>query len=325
MNSTWSHPLFIVNPASGAGTTRSRFRRMEPALRRLFPHMQAVFTEGPLHATQLAADAVSRGDVDLVVAFGGDGTLNEVVGGLLAGPESDRPVLAVLPGGTGGDFRRLLRLSTATEDLLDYLVRGRPRAVDAGELQYVDAGGQPRCRAFLNIASAGISGLVDRYVNSTTKAFGGRVSFFVGTLRGMLRWRNVPIRVEVDGRTFHEGRAALVAIGNGRFFGGGMMIAPQAALDDGLADVVVLGDLSKARFFGLSRFIYSGRHIGRPGIAMTRGREVVLASEAEVLIDLDGEQVGRLPAEACVRSQAIRLLVPSGVAPLPGVLVHDEG
>lgn len=333
---TWSRPFFLVNPASGAGATRSRFLGMEPALRRLFPGMEAAFTEGTLHAARLAAEAVSRGDVDLLVVFGGDGTLNEAVSGLLSPllgvsrppaavgmphpPTPGGPVLAVFPGGTGGDFRRLLGLTRDPDRLLDYLARGRPRAVDAGVLDYVTPTGRAATRPFLNIASAGISGVVDRYVNSTTKVFGGRVSFFVGTLRGMARYRNVPMRVQVDGRDFCEGPAALVAVANGRFFGGGMMIAPGAALDDGLLDVVVLGDLSKVRFLGLSRFIYSGRHLGRPGIVATRGREVVVTAEREVLIDLDGEQVGCLPMTARLLAGAVRLLVPEGPGPLAGVL-----
>lgn len=333
---TWNHPFFIVNPASGAGTTRSRFLGMEPALRRRFPGMEATFTEGPLHAACLAAEVVSRGDVDLLVVFGGDGTLNEAVSGLLSSlglvhpptiggphpptPGRDPPVLAVFPGGTGGDFRRLLGLTGDPDRLLDYLARGRPRAVDAGVLDYITLDGRPASRAFLNIASAGISGVVDRYVNSTTKVFGGRVSFLVGTLRGMVRYRNVPMRVRVDGQDFHEGPAALVAIANGRFFGGGMMIAPGAALDDGLLDVVILGDLSKAQFLGLSRTIYSGRHLGRPGIVATQGREVVVTAEREALIDLDGEQVGCLPMTARLVAGSVRLLVLEDPSPLPGVL-----
>ncbi len=319
----WTHPVFIVNPASGAGATRSRFLGMEPALRRLFPGMEATFTEGTLHAARLAAEVASRGDVDLLVVFGGDGTLNEAVSGLLADGRPNAPVLAVFPGGTGGDFRRLLGLTADPDRLLDYLARGRPRFVDAGVLEYVTPEGRAETRSFLNIASAGISGVVDRYVNSTTKVFGGRVSFLVGTLRGMVGYRNVPMRVRVDGRDFHEGPAALVAVANGRFFGGGMMIAPGAALDDGLLDVVVLGDLSKARFLGLSRTIYSGRHVGRPGVVATRGREVVVTAEREALIDLDGEQVGRLPMTARLLGGAIRLLVPEGPGPIPGVFTSD--
>lgn len=320
----WKHPLFIVNPASGAGQTRARFFRMEPDLRRMFCGMDVVFTEGPLHAMRIALDAAKRGETDLLVVFGGDGTLNEVVSGLLSGEGTGRPVLAVLPGGTGGDFRRLLGLTGDLDRLKRYLVSGRPTAVDAGNLDYVAHDGTVATRYFLNIASAGISGLVDRYVNSTTKVFGGRISFLVGTLRGMFRYKNVFMRVLVDGRCFHEGPAAVVAVANGRFFGGGMMVAPKATLDDGLLDVVVLGDLSKVRFLGLSRFIYSGRHLGQPGITTTRGREVVVTAGGEALIDLDGEQVGRLPMTARVRPGAVRLLVPDWPGLLPCVLGGGE-
>jgi len=318
----FQHPLVIVNPASAAGTTHRRFLQLEPRLRRLFPAMEVAVTQGPLHAVDLAAEA-ARDDprretpVDLVMAFGGDGTLNEVVTGLLSGRKagSEPPVLAVFPSGTGGDFRRLLGLSADPEGLLACLCGGVVRPVDAGLLEYEGPAGDRVSRPFLNIASCGISGLVDRYVNSTTKVFGGRVSFFAGTLRGMLRYQNVAMRVRVDGTEFFEGPAALVAVANGRFFGGGMMIAPRAVLDDGLLDVVVLGDLGKVEFLSLSRFIYSGRHLDRPKIGTARGTQVEVASEAEALIDLDGEQVGRLPLRASVLRAAIRLLVPGPTAP----------
>lgn len=307
-------PFFIINPNSANGATRKRFLSMEPALRKAFPDLSLAYTEGPLHAVTLAEEASGRGE-ELVVACGGDGTLNEVVGGL-TGSGSDT-ILAVMPSGTGGDFKRMLGLGRHPTEVLEYLREGVPRKVDTGLLEYVDHDGRQARRAFMNIASCGISGQVDHYVNSASKALGGKVSFFIGSLRGMLKYRNVTMKVTVDGETLHEGPTNLVAAGNGRFFGGGMMVAPGAALDDGLLDVVVFGDLSKLEFTGLSNRIYAGRHLDHPKIKAVQGKVLVVESEDPALIDLDGEQVGSTSMKAEIRPSSLRLLVPKSDSDFP--------
>jgi YegS/Rv2252/BmrU family lipid kinase len=302
-------PFFVVNPHSANGATRGRFLAAQPILRQAFPDLAFAFTDGPRHATALAAQAAADG-ADLIVACGGDGTLNETVCGLLESGRGGDVALAMMPSGTGGDFRRVAGFPAEPEAFVRFLREGSARPVDAGLLDSLGPDGRPRRRHFLNICSLGISGVVDHYVNHTTKAFGGRVSFFVGTLRGMLAYRNVPMRVTVDGTVFYEGPTNLVAAANGRFFGGGMMVAPLADLSDGLFDVVVFGDLSKLDFLALTGRIYSGAHLGRPGILHTRGKVVEIQPQDEALIDLDGEDGGRAPA---------RIEILPGAGPVWGV------
>jgi len=311
-------PFFIVNPNSANGATRQRFMSVEPELRRAFPEMTLAFTEGPMDAATLAGKACCS-DEDVIVVCGGDGTLNEVVHGLMES-EGDA-VLAVMPSGTGGDFRRMLGLTREPSDVVEYLSHGEPRPVDTGVAEYTDNEGRQSKRAFMNIASCGISGQVDRYVNTSTKVLGGKASFFLGSLRGMLKYDNVPMTVKVDGEQIHDGPANLVAASNGRFFGGGMMAAPNASLDDGLFDVLVFGDLSKLEFIGLSGRIYSGQHLDHPKISVTHGKVLEVESQGIALIDMDGEQVGQTPMKVEVRPASLRLLVPgkgSRFAPLEG-------
>jgi len=310
-------PFFIVNPNSANGATLKRFRDVEPALRNAFEDLDVVFTEGPMHAAALASEAASRGE-EMVVACGGDGTLNEVVGGLLE--SAGDTVLAVMPSGTGGDFRRVLGLGQDMTAVLEYLRTGSPKPVDAGLLEFQDHGGKTTRRGFMNIASCGISGQVDHFVNTSNKALGGKASFFLGSLRGMLKYSNIPMKVQVDGDLLYDGPANLVAAGNGRFFGGGMMVAPAASLDDGLFDVVVFGDLSKLEFAGLSSRIYSGTHLDHPKILHRQGRTLTVETGNPALIDLDGEQVGTTPLSAEVSPASIQLLVPDDPSlPPPGV------
>jgi len=302
-------PFFVVNPHSANGATRRLFLDAEPLIRSALPAMRYAFTTAPMHAAELAERAALDG-ADVVVAVGGDGTLNEVVGGLLASGRTAETSLAMLPSGTGGDFRRVAGFPREPEKIARYLAEAERRAIDWGMLEFVDPNGRERQRPFLNIASLGISGVVDKFVNSTSKALGGRVSFLAGTVRGMLSYRNVPIRVTVDGQLFFDGPTNLVAIANGQYFGGGMRVAPDAKLDDGQFDVVVFEDLTKLEFLALASVIYDGRHLGRPKVRVTRGTMVQVEAVGDALIDLDGEQVGRAPVRATMHAGGVFALLP---------------
>ena len=179
----------------------------------------------------------------------------------------------------------------------------QPKPLDLGVLELTADSGKRVTRAFVNITSFGIGGLTDRIVNSSPKWMGGRAAFFVGTLRAMASYRNLPVVVKVDGKSCLEGPILNVAIANGRYFGGGMMIAPEADPSDGQFDIVALYDLTRAQGIGLAYKIYKGSHLGSPGVRVARG-SVIEAEPAlpwgEVLIDMDGETPGRLPLKASV-------------------------
>lgn len=302
-------PFFVVNPHSANGATRQRFLGAEPVIRAAYPAMRYAFTEAPLHAVELAERA-ARDGADVVIAVGGDGTLNEVVGGLVASGRTAETALCMMVSGTGGDFRRVTGFPREPERIVAFLGEAERRPMDWGLLEFVDPNGRESRRPFVNIASLGISGVVDKFVNSTSKAFGGRASFLAGSIRGMLAYRNVPMRVTVDGQPFHEGPTNLVAIANGQYFGGGMRVAPDSRFDDGVFDVVVFEDLTKMEFLGLSSVIYAGRHLGRPKVRVTRGAMVEVEAVGDALIDLDGEQVGRAPVRATIHPGGLTVLLP---------------
>jgi diacylglycerol kinase (ATP) len=271
--------------------------------------MKVRFTERTCHATELACEAVGEG-FDAIVAVGGDGTLNEVVCGLDASGRPDAVLLGMIPSGTGGDFRKTSGFPKSMEDAVRYLSDWRERRVDYGVLSYLTVDGVTARRPFINIASIGLSGVTDDYVNHTTKAFGGKASFMIGAFRGIMAYRNVDMTVKVDGVQIHDGKTALVTMANGRFFGGGMMMAPDAELDDGMIRVVVLTDMSKLEFMALSGAIYAGTHITHPKCKLARGRVVEVETHGRALIDLDGEMPGMGPVKAEVVPGALRLMVP---------------
>lgn len=301
--------LFIVNPNSANGATRAKFASLRPDLQRIHPDMGVVMTEAPRHAIELARQAVDDG-WEAVVACGGDGTLNEVVAGLHESGRPDAVMLGMIPSGTGGDFRKTSGFPNEPARMIRYMSGFKQRRIDYGILDYVQLDGAPRSRPFVNIASIGISGITDDYVNHTTKLFGGKASFMIGSVRGILSYSNVRMKVIVDGTPVHEGLTNLVAMANGRFFGGGMMMAPDAELDDGLLRVVVMGDMGKLEFLALAGAIYKGEHVKHPKCVLARGRVVEVITEGRALIDLDGEMPGMGPVRASVVPGAIRLMVP---------------
>jgi YegS/Rv2252/BmrU family lipid kinase len=302
----------LVNPQAGAGAARRKLPAIIRALEGRNTAHDIVETGGPGHATQLARSARADG-VSVLVVVGGDGTLNEVAQAYLdeAGAPIAGPDLAMIPAGTGGDFRKTLGIGESVEQAVAGLLSATPRALDLGIAEFTNDRGDEERRAFVNIASFGVSGRVDRMVNATPKWMGGRVAFALGTVRALSTYRNAPVSLTVDGRPFYEGPVNVAAVANGRCFGGGMRIAPDADPHDGVLDVVVVGDVTFGESILRSPEIYKGAHIGKPKVFHTRGTRVVATplGQEPVYIDTDGEAPGRLPLTVSLLPGALRFRV----------------
>jgi YegS/Rv2252/BmrU family lipid kinase len=250
----------------------------------------------------------------MIVAMGGDGTISEVVDGFFEekGAINEEAVLGVLPFGTGGDLKKTLGLAGTVAKAARSLRGRRTRRIDVGRMSCVDRQGHDRQLHFVNIASFGIGGLVDAYVNENPKLLGGPLSFAVATLRASATYQNQPLRVVLDGERTFEMRALNVAVANGRYFGGGMKVAPWARMEDGLFDVVAMGDFGFWDIVSRGWRIYTGTHLSNPKVRFDRAAHVKaepLESSGEVLLDVDGETPGRLPAEFLVLPRSLRLKV----------------
>jgi YegS/Rv2252/BmrU family lipid kinase len=274
----------------------------------------SALTSGPGEATRIAREAVRQGR-PAVVAAGGDGTINEVVNGFFEDgkqiPTDTR--FGVLPLGTGGDFRRTFGIPLDPEAAARILAGGRERVIDAGRATVALPGGGSAVRHFVNIADAGIGGDVVDRVNHSSKALGGDATFMLASLISLLRWKNRPMKARIDGELFELPAAQQVVIANCRFFGSGMMMAPDADPTDGLFDVVLVGDVGMIENLrGLSK-IKAGKHLQErnPKLTVVRGRRVEVESPAEVRVEMDGEQPGLLPASFEIMPGALRLLVPA--------------
>jgi diacylglycerol kinase (ATP) len=299
----------IINERAGGGSMLDCFRRLEHRLVDMFGDFELRFTEARGHATELVREALGAG-TQRIIAGGGDGTVNEVVNGFFdqngkaLAPEA---VLGLLPGGTGGDLRKTLGLHDE-ESAMNALAGGNTLACDVGLLTYRDDQGQTRRRHFINIASFGFSGSVDRFVGNFS-ALPGQWAYLAATARAMMDFTNPTVTLTVDDHFEAQAPITTVAVANGKYFGAGMMVAPEAQVDDGLFDVTVLGAMTRLELLGLARTIYDGKHLDEGKVLALQGRVVEATSDEEVPLDVDGEALGWLPARFEVTPKALQVCV----------------
>jgi diacylglycerol kinase (ATP) len=300
---------FIVNPNSANGATGRQWPPMRSKTRDRLGPFDELMTNGPGHATLLARQTVRSG-VDIVVCVGGDGTLNEVINGLMNEKSSleSEVLLGFIPSGTGCDLARSLPISLDLDRALDNILSFRNRQIDLGKLTYQDHEGLTSCRYFHNVVSLGLGGEVDDRVNRTSKAFGGFISFIWATLISILYFHKKQIQLRVDDNFDDEVTCWNVAVANGQYHGGGMWVAPGAAINDGLFQVTVVGDLSVIEVFWNLPKLYNGKIYEHEKIMKLVGSRVVASSSQTVLLDMDGEQPGRLPVVIEVVPSALRII-----------------
>jgi YegS/Rv2252/BmrU family lipid kinase len=302
----------IVNPASANGATGRRWPELRSALDRVLDRWDNQFTLAPGDATRLAKKAVQDG-YEMIVCVGGDGTMGEVVSGLFENDKLIRDDIIIAPvrQGTGGDFARYLGLTGKLPECVAHLAGNNTRPIDLGTIEYRAHDGSTGRRAFLNIASFGLSGVVVDKVNHTSKALGGKASFLGGLARAFVTYKPQAVKIAIDEQPFYEGPVVTCAMANGQYFGGGMRIASRAEIDDGALDVVVQTSSGLREIANIGD-LYSGKVADWATVRYTKGsviRAEPLSSNERVLLDVDGEQPGMLPATARVIPKAVRLKI----------------
>ncbi len=266
---------------------------MEPQVLRAAPGCSVRVTEGPGHARELAVGARAAGYRGVVI-LGGDGTVNEAGSGLLENPLP----LGIIPAGRGNDLCRGLGFPLSPRDCWDMIARGTASAIDVGTLN-----GQ----RFMNIAGAGLDAEVAATANRFPRQLGGLIPYIASLILNLATYRNSHICVQGD--TFSwEGRAALIAIGIGSYYGGGFNILPGAVPDDGLLDVCVAGDLGKVGIMKMVPSVIRGSHVDHPLFHSWKARSVTIESERPLTIQADGEVAGNLPASFGIEPRALMVL-----------------
>jgi YegS/Rv2252/BmrU family lipid kinase len=324
-------PLVIANPSAGRGRTGRDLSHLLSALRDAVGELDVITTAEARQATDLAAEAAGQRR-PLVISLGGDGTLHEVVNGLMrargshpgASPETaPLPALGVIATGTGGDFGRTLGIAPRAHDYLAAVAGGHERAIDVGRARFSDADGETVERYWVNVLSAGIGGLVDRYAATSPAVLGGRIAYAQAALRGIAVCHRVRLRCRAVLRDGREVERLLdshaVAICNGTTFGGGMRIAPMARPDDGLLEVIAIETRTRWRLVGSFLTVYKGTHTSEPGVHHFSCRALRLEPldpparpprNGLFPLDVDGEALGDVPLDVSLIERALRVRAP---------------
>ena len=301
--------IVIINPASSAGRTGRRQREILAAVESHFGRGFSLFvTKRPKDATTSAREASLRG-IGLVIAVGGDGTIQEVVNGLMeAARASDRrPQLGIINAGTGHGFAQSLGLPAGLDAQCAGIASGSVRRIDIGRAAFSERSGRPVERYFINECQAGIGGLVVEKVQAGHKKLGGFLGFGLATLTTALSYPNRSIRFSLDDGPERSGTFIGIVAANGHAMAGGMKLAPRASVEDGALDIVFMYGQTLAERLRNFPKIYSGTHLESPKFGYLRGRSLSLASEDRVSFEADGEPVGHLPCRIEVVPAALEV------------------
>jgi diacylglycerol kinase (ATP) len=297
----------IINPTAGAGSTARLWPQIQTHLERAGLSFEFRFTERTGHATELAKEAAESG-FGCVVAVGGDGTIQEVANGLLQAPNPKNIVLGIICTGTGSDLSRSVGISRKIEESCLSLTQRRVRTIDMGLVSYY-GDGKKQQRYFINSAGIGFDAAVVAATEKLPKYIGGTIPYVIGLVRSFLFYRNKCVTLTVNGESPRPLQALSVVVANGQYFGGGMRVAPEAVMDDGLFDIVIMGDFGKIELLREFPKVYKGNHLTLPKIHLTRGTLVTIESSDQFLLQADGEVLGTGPVSFELIPQALNLIV----------------
>lgn len=314
--------IAIINPSSGGGRAGARWPEMKAALDAVLAEkglgpVEGRFTAARGDAISLTRAALAEG-ASHIIAVGGDGTVNEVVNGFFSEDGSDtlvnpEAVLSLFMAGTGGDFRRSFGLENDA-DFINSIVNGQVRRLDIGRAEFTAHNGQRTHRYFDNILSFGMSGRVCQIVDNASwqKRFGGTFTFNYAVAKSFLTWRNMPVRLSVDGAEDGLYNINTLAICNGKFFGSGMMPAPNADPFDGIFDITCIAETTMLDVLTSSGALRNGTALEHKRVSFRQGREIEIAplTNAPLPFEIDGETPGYASAEEPAR---VRIL-PGAIA-----------
>jgi YegS/Rv2252/BmrU family lipid kinase len=310
-------PLVIVNPASADGATGEVWPKIASDLRTHFGAFSVSFTEAVGDGRRLAEAAAKQG-TKLIIACGGDGTISEVANGILE--SRTEAELGVLPSGTGGDFRRTIRIPTNTAAASRALRDARARLIDAGRVTFVNDSGERETRYFINVASFGMStAVLERQASGESKKWlpslgsrklGSKLSYAAATVQTTLAASPTEVYLQLDEQPERRLRVAELAVANARYYGGAMKIAPGAKMDDGLLDIITIGDATAFRILTNAPRLYLGAHLRMNEVTHANAKRLIarqVKKDARVRVELDGELMGCLPATFEIVPRALRV------------------
>ena len=292
----------IVNPAAAGNAAGKKWPLIQRQLTEAGLDFDYELTLHAGHAIVLAREAVAQG-YGLVIGIGGDGTVNEVANGLIDEEGIPRATLGMISTGTGSDFARCLNFPKDIGQACCRLANPNEVLVDIGVAEYYDKGKRKR-RFFVNAAGLGFDAAVVKNVSKRFRNLGGTATYLAGLFYSLLTYHNKDIILSLDGEEYKR-RIVSVVVCNGSHFGGGMKIAPNADMKDGIFDVVVIGDIGKGELVRELPRIYRGTHVDHPKVYVYQAKHIILSSSEDIALEADGELLGEAPVDIRIIPSAL--------------------
>ena len=266
---------FIINPVAGGGKAKGLIPLIESKMEKYEKEYSIKLTTKPEEAIKIAENSVE--DYDIIVAVGGDGTINEVARGLV---NKGKGILGIIPGGTGNDMAKSLGISIDPERALEHLCNGKNSTIDVGQVNDF---------VFFNIASIGFDAEVVMNTINIKKAIRSRFAYGISVIYSLFSFKKKKIQINIDGE-FAEEDVILVAVGNGKYYGGGMEILPDAKVNDEYLDVCIISGIRKTKLLFLFPSIFKGNHIKYTKyVKIYRGKNIRITSKEGLYLNIDGE------------------------------------
>ncbi len=309
-----SSPFFIINPTSGGGRSKSLWQELQPLLKETFGKFDFVFTRSAKDGPHQASLAIKKG-FRWLIAAGGDGTLHDVINGAIEGLENvsrlSEITVGLLPMGSGDDFKRTIGWSADARVAIEKLKNRHTQKIDLGKMTYLSNEGHEKSLYFINIADFGLGGKVMREVNRSKKFFGPKLTYLYQELKTLLTYKPCSVVIETPKKNYHFHEVLLGIVANGRYFGSGLCIAPQAKIEDGLFEVVMIEKTSFLTALRRMPDLYLGRPFEEKSITRFQASRLTVqpTSLEPIWIEVDGEQPGKLPATFEVLPGALNLCV----------------
>lgn len=303
---------FIINPSAGFGRTGKKLKSIIKEIEAQDKSAEVVLTRHPLHAMSLAKEAIRNGSTRLIV-IGGDGTLNEVINGYFDANGkalNDNVAIGIIPSGTGSDFVRSLNHPRELSQAIAFALTAEDKPTDIGLVEARDANGKKVKRYFINVSSVGLSGIVAGFMKTITRRFGAKIAYFLSTVQAIRAFDPPTLSIKSSGHERVIEKCSLLSFANGKFFGSGMKIAPDAKLDDGQFDVITLQDVSPIFFVVNGHHIYAGTHLTLNNVSHARDHECTVTARTKhpVYVETDGELFAELPAKYTICHNALRFI-----------------
>ncbi|MFW5981796.1 MAG: diacylglycerol/lipid kinase family protein [Halanaerobiaceae bacterium] len=303
--------MAIVNPVSANGKTAELWPRYEAYFKKQGINLEKRFTSYPGHAIELAMEYAEDG-YDRIMAVGGDGTINEVVNGLYSSNNqliNEKSRLIVFSQGTGCDYIRTLGIGNNVEDIVDIIKRDKLSMLDLGQVAFINYRGVQEKRFFVNLSDTGIGAATAKLVNESSKRLGGLLTYLLGIIRTLIVYKNREMKISIDGELKYNQVLNSLIIANGKYFGGGIKIAPEAELDSGTFNIVALKNFSKIDIIANLIRAYKGTHLSHPRVESLEASEILIESAHSLDLEVDGESLGTVPARFKVHKALLPVLI----------------